>query len=90
MAGLLPGGTAESVQKAAENTQLRHPALQLVGAYSPRSSRCWKWTTTTSFVASPGAPHLLFVAFGCRSGKSGSTCIIAAWEFRQRRRGGDH
>ncbi|MFO1460147.1 MAG: WecB/TagA/CpsF family glycosyltransferase [Verrucomicrobiota bacterium] len=60
------GGTAESVQKAAENTQLRHPALQLVGAYSPPFKPLLEMDHDDILRrVTQARPDLLFVAFGC-------------------------
>ena len=60
------GGTAESVSKAAENTQLRHPGLQLVGAYSPPFKPLLEMDHDEILRrVTQARPDLLFVAFGC-------------------------
>ncbi|MBL9172658.1 MAG: WecB/TagA/CpsF family glycosyltransferase, partial [Verrucomicrobiales bacterium] len=60
------GGTAESVRKAADNTQLRHPGLQLVGAYSPPFKPLLEMDHDDILRrVTQARPDLLFVAFGC-------------------------
>lgn len=60
------GGTNESVARAAENVQARHPRLQLVGAYSPPFKALLEMDHDGIVQRVRVArPDILLVAFGC-------------------------
>lgn len=60
------GGTESSVAAAAENTQRKHPQLQLVGAYSPPFKPLLEMDhDDIARRIREARPDLLFVAFGC-------------------------
>ena len=60
------GGTEESIAGAAQNVQAQHPALKLVGAYSPPFRSLLEMDHEAIVQRVKAAkPDLLFVAFGC-------------------------
>ena len=60
------GGAADSVARAATNTRLRHPQIQIVGEYSPPFKPLLEMDHEDILRRIQAArPHLLLVAFGC-------------------------